>query len=152
MHLGERLLRHSTSRQRVGVNLGVLISRSLSFPLSLSLFYIFFLLFLPLQRFWTAAFWLTRTNSCATLTPSTGETLSKTLLPNSWWYRPTAVTMDVSIYACHPPLHVSHSPGVGLKLHCWLWFATFRSIILPVISYFSHVDITLALACEDNNS
>lgn len=106
---------------------------------------------MPLQRFWTAAFSLTRTNSCATLTPSTGATSSKTLWRNSWWCRPTAVTLDVSISTYPPSQYISHSPRVGLELLCWLRLATFRCIILQVTLRFFHADITLALACDDIN-
>lgn len=114
MYLGVHLPRCSASRQRVGVNLGVLISCHGVYvlyilPVMPSLSPSLFLSFLPLQRFWMVAFWLTKINFCATLTLSTGATSSKTLLQNSWWYRPTAATLDVSISACPPPTAICQS-------------------------------------------
>lgn len=44
------------------------------------------------QRSWMAVCMLTATSSCATQTPSTGETLSNTPGSISWWCPPTAAS------------------------------------------------------------
>lgn len=103
----------------------------------LALFYPF-LFFLPLQKYWTVASWSTRTNSCATPTPSTGRTSSKTPLRNSWWYRPTAVTLDVSITTRLPPKHACQCQELAMN-YSFHRVLTRRYIILQSTSYCIHV-------------
>lgn len=54
------------------------------------------LFFFSTQRSWMGEFTSTRTSSCATPTPSTGGTSSRTPTLSCWWCRPTTATSGVS--------------------------------------------------------
>lgn len=98
MHLREHLMQRGTLRQRIGVNLEVLIFCHHIHVLYIPGYVLISLSFsLSMQRYWMGVFTSTRTNSCAMRTPSIGVTLSRTPRLNCWWCRPTTATSDVSI-------------------------------------------------------